>query len=86
MKILTVVRLYWLAIAIMLIGWCINLYGALGRPTVDWRNAAGVPSLATVFITLILLAQARRKLATDPTALVRMGMLRSVITGAALVV
>ena len=85
MKVLTIERLYWLAIAILVIGWSVNLYEALARPTVDRREAAGIPSLVMISITLILLTQARKKLLTDPTALVRIGATRYAIAGLALV-
>jgi hypothetical protein len=85
MKVLTVVRLCWLALAILVIGWSINLYGALARPTVDWRDAAGMPSLGMIFIALGALIQARKRFSADPTALVRTSATRYAIAGVALV-
>lgn len=85
MKLLLTVRLYWLALAILVIGWSVNLYEELARPTVDWRDAAGIPALLIISITLASLIQARKKLSTHPTALVRMSMPRYTIAGLALV-
>jgi len=39
MKVLTVVHIYLLAMAILVIGWSVNMYEALARLTVDWRDA-----------------------------------------------
>lgn len=85
MKVITVVRLYWLAVAILVIGWSINLYEALARPTIDWRAAVGIPSLAMISITLIALTQARKKLSADPTAVVKISATRYAIAALALV-
>lgn len=85
MKVITVVRLYWLAVAILVIGWSINLYEALARPAIDWRAAVGIPSLAMISITLIALTQARKKLSAAPTAVVKISATRYAIAGLALV-
>jgi hypothetical protein len=45
MKAKTAIRLYCVALIMLLGGWCINLVAALNRPTVDWRDAAGAPML-----------------------------------------
>lgn len=45
MKAKTAMRLYCVALIMLLGGWCINLIAALNRPTVDWRDAAGAPML-----------------------------------------
>jgi hypothetical protein len=84
MKLLTAVRIYWVAAAMLLIGWCINLYQALSRPTVDWRQAAGMPSLAMILIVLTLLTQARRKLSEEPTARAGAVVARYMVAGLAL--
>jgi hypothetical protein len=85
MRVLTVLRLCWSALAILVIGWSINLYEALARPTVDWRDAAGMPSLGMILIALGALIQARKKLSADPTALVRTSATRYAIAGVTLV-
>jgi hypothetical protein len=61
MKATTVVRLYWLVTAALLIGWSINLYEALTRPTVDWLDAADLPLLVIISFTLIMLVRARNQ-------------------------
>jgi hypothetical protein len=85
MNLLLAVRLYWLALAILLIGWSVNLYEELARPTVDWRDAAGIPVLMIISITLASLIQSRNKLSSQPTAFVRVSTTRYTIAGLALV-
>lgn len=85
MKVLTIGRLYWLAVAILVIGWSANLYEALARPTVDWRDAVGIPSLIMISITLGALIQARKKRSIGPTVFVKTSAARYAIAGLALV-
>jgi hypothetical protein len=85
MKAATVVRLYCLVLAALLIGWFINLYQALTRPTVDWFDAAAMRLLVIIFVTLIMLMRARTKAAASPAAFVRIGAGRYVVAGLAAV-
>jgi hypothetical protein len=83
MKALTVVRPYWLVTAALLIGWSINLYEALTRPTVDWVDAADLPLLVIISFTLIMLAQARTRGTDDGAAPVKKGAARYIVAGLA---
>lgn len=84
MKVLTVVRLHWLALAGLVIGWSVNFYEALSRPTVDRHNAQGFFLLALIGATLIQLTKARRMLAVDPSAVMPIEATRYVIAALAL--
>jgi hypothetical protein len=85
MKAATVVRLYCVFLAALLIGRFINLYQALTRPTVDWFDAAAMRLLAIIFVTLIMLVRARTKTAASPAAFVRIAAGRYVVAGLAAV-
>ncbi len=67
MKPLTVVRLYSLLAVALLVGWVINLYQALTRSPVDWRDAAAWPLLGVISFALLMLSRARTRLSADPT-------------------
>jgi hypothetical protein len=67
----TVVRLCRFIAGALLVVWLLNLYRALTRSIIDWSDAAGMPILVTLVITLIVLQQARARVAADPTALAR---------------
>jgi hypothetical protein len=81
MKAKTAIRLYCVALIMLLGGWCINLVAALNRPTVDWRDAAGAPMLVLVWITLTMLLRARSKVTADLSASIRLGTGRYVLVG-----
>lgn len=83
MNAITVVRLYYLATAALLVGWLINLYEALTRPTINWRDAMGVQLLVIIFVTLIMLARVRRNVLADQAAFVRIGAGRYIVAGLA---
>ena len=83
MKAITVLRLYYLVTAALLVGWSINLYEALTRPTVDWLDAAGLQLLVIIFATFILLARVRNNVAAEAAGLVRTGAGRYVVGGLA---
>lgn len=85
MKAATVVRLYWLVLAALLIGWFVNLYQALTRSTVDWIDASGMRLLVIILVTLVMLMRARTRAAAGPAALVRIGAGRYVLAGLAAV-
>jgi hypothetical protein len=78
-----IVLLYRTTLVILLGGWCINLLAALHRPTVDWRDVAGMPALVLVFINLALLSSARRRLTADPSASIEISASRYVLAGCA---
>jgi hypothetical protein len=82
MKAATAVRLYYLVLAALLIGWSINLYQAFTRPTIDWLDAVGMRLLV---ITLIMLMRAQTKAAANPAAFVLIGTGRYVVAGLAAV-
>jgi hypothetical protein len=85
MKAATVVRLYCIVLAALLIGWFINLYQALARPTVEWLDAAGMRLIVIIFVALIMLMRARIKAAAGPAAFARMRTGRYVVAGLAAV-
>lgn len=41
MQLITAVRIYHFALALLVVGWIANLILALRRPIIDWRDAAG---------------------------------------------
>ena len=83
MKALTLVRLYGVVAMALVACWCINLYEALAQPALDWRDAAEAPLLVMIFLTLILLVQARAKLTAVPTAAVEKRTGRYLVAGLA---
>ncbi len=81
MKVLTVARLYSLLAVVLLVGWFINLYHALTRSPVDWRDAAAWPLLGLICFTLLMLSRVRNRLSADPTRSVRIGTWRYIAAG-----
>jgi hypothetical protein len=76
-----VLRLFCLIAVVELIAWFINLYQALSRPIIDWREAAAAPLLVVIFTTLLMLERVRNRVAADPTASPRMETWRYVAAG-----
>ena len=83
MKALMVVRIYLVVTLALLVGWCINLGAALTRPTVEWRYAVGMPLLVIIFLTLIMLVRARRRLSADQAVVVGIPAGQYVVAGLA---
>ncbi len=73
MKTITLVRLYGLLAAALLVGWLINLYEALTRPPVDWRNVADAPLLVAILFALGLLQRARNRRSANRTGALSAG-------------
>jgi len=62
MRLISTIRIYYFALAILVVGWIANLVQALRQPNVSWRDASGFSVLALMFIALSALIQARKKL------------------------
>jgi hypothetical protein len=82
MRLITVVRIYYFALAILVVGWMGNLILALRSPIINWRDALGLPSLALIVVTLSVLLQARSKLKQNPDAAIEINGVRYVLVGA----
>ena len=86
MRLITVVRIYYFALAILVVGWMGNLILALRSPIINWRDALGLPSLALIVVTLSVLLQARSKLKQSPDAAIKLNGVRYVLLGAVVAV
>ena len=78
MRLITVVRIYYFSLAILVVGWIANLVEALRKPNFSWRDALGLSSLVLIFITLSVLLQARSKLKQNPDAVIKLNGVRYV--------
>jgi tellurite resistance protein TehA-like permease len=88
MKAVSVVRVYGVVLAGLLLGWSLNLYEALTRPKVVLGDAADFPLLVVIFLIFGLLVRARNELSADQAAHLRKGLPRyiiAVLTAAGLV-
>lgn len=63
-----IMRAYYLVTVALLAGWSINLYLALSRPTLDWRDAADVPLLVVLSFTVVMLMRVRANLGAESKA------------------
>jgi hypothetical protein len=81
MRLITAVRIYYFALALLGVGWIANLILSLRRPVIDWRDASGLSSVALIFITLSVLLQARSKLKRSPGATIKINAVRYVLVG-----
>jgi hypothetical protein len=86
MRLITVVRIYYFSLAILVVGWIANLVEALRKPNFSWRDALGLSSLVLIFITLSVLLQARSKLKQSPDAAIKLNGIRYVLLGAVVAV
>lgn len=81
MKSLMVIRLLYLLAVAELIAWFINLYQALKRPVIDWRDAAAAPLLVSIFTALLMAELLRKRLSAEPAASLKMEKWRYVAVG-----
>jgi hypothetical protein len=86
LRLITVVRIYYFSLAILVVGWIANLVLALRRPIINWRDALSLSSLVLIFITLSVLLQARSKLKQSPDAAIKLNGVRYVLLGAVVAV
>jgi hypothetical protein len=81
MRLITAVRIYFFALAILVVGWIANLIVVLRRPIFDWRDEWGISSLVLIVITLGALDRARRRLKQSPDAVIKVSGVRYVLVG-----
>jgi hypothetical protein len=81
MRLISTIRIYYFALAILVVGWIANLVQALRQPNVSWRDASGFSVLALMFIALSALIQARKKLKQSSDTALKTNAARYVLAG-----
>jgi hypothetical protein len=81
MRLVTAIRIYYFALAILVVGGIANLVEALRKPNFSWRDALGFSLLALIFIALSALIQAQEKLKQSSDTAFKIHAARYVLAG-----